>query len=340
MRDLDTIHKILNSLEHEVQELVESRSRCLAIHAAGDIRAAGNEVEIAAREKLAKRLRKQYYVTHGHVIDEDWHVGPQLDFIVADVSSAPLILMSEDGTEFVPYESVYAIGEIKSTFCIRDLWSFSEKVESMSRKLRREKMPADMIKIGHQAIRSCAPNVPPHLNRNPLFTFFFAVGAENFHLDESVSNDEEAVIHDKLQELYRKRFPFLPTVLTILDQGNVVPASLSLDKPGAEAKIEDWSIILPPEFIDKPDSPDSTEVKRWILFLPKESAAANNMGQLLSIMAMHLEYCVLGTPNMNKYLEKIFDIPVENLISVCPIFQPGLNNPLTTPEANSEEETP
>ena len=100
----------------EAAEIVAAREKCLILHATSDIDAAGDEVEICVRSLLRRRLGQNYYVGHGHIVDLDWKVSPQLDVIIADASVAPAIFRSENGTEYFPYEAVHAVGEVKATY--------------------------------------------------------------------------------------------------------------------------------------------------------------------------------------------------------------------------------
>ena len=100
----------------DAKELVRARESSQIVHRTSDIRAAGNEVEQALRDYLKRMLPPRYYVTHGHLIDSEHRVSPQLDVIIADNFSLPSLLKTRDGTEYVPATSVLAIGEVKSTF--------------------------------------------------------------------------------------------------------------------------------------------------------------------------------------------------------------------------------
>ena len=114
--------------------LTNAREKAKIIHKSSDIKAAGNEVEIAVREYLARMLPPRYYVTHGHLIDVFGSVSPQLDVIVADNFGLPSLLTTEDGTEYVPVTSVLAIGEVKSTYYSsqKPYKSFHEKLVKIS----------------------------------------------------------------------------------------------------------------------------------------------------------------------------------------------------------------
>lgn len=99
----------------DAEDIAKAREKAIQIHGT-DIRAAGNEVELSVREYFKRMLPSRYYVTHGHLIDANGEVSPQLDIIIADNFNIPSLMTTKDGTEYIPIDSVYAIGEIKSTY--------------------------------------------------------------------------------------------------------------------------------------------------------------------------------------------------------------------------------
>lgn len=101
---------------HEASILLEAKKSVGIIHKTGDIDASGDELEIPFRQMLTKRLPMKYYVGHGHIVDSDLNVSPQFDVIIADSNATQILYDGENGTQFFPYESVYAVGEIKSSY--------------------------------------------------------------------------------------------------------------------------------------------------------------------------------------------------------------------------------
>ena len=100
----------------DAADIAKARTEATSIHGTGDIRAAGNEVEIAVRDYLRRILPPRWYVTSGHLIDQAGKTSPQLDVIIADNFNLPSLLTTKDGTEYVPITSTLAIGEVKSTY--------------------------------------------------------------------------------------------------------------------------------------------------------------------------------------------------------------------------------
>ena len=106
------ISKFFNN---EATSLLEARKKCIDIHGS-DIRAAGNEVEIAVRKWLERMLPDTVSIGHGHIIDSASKTSPQLDCILRDRRHIPTLFTTADGTEYTPIDSVFSYGEIKSTY--------------------------------------------------------------------------------------------------------------------------------------------------------------------------------------------------------------------------------
>lgn len=130
----------------EANEMIKAREGAIQIHGT-DIRAAGNEVEMSVRAYLKRMLPSRYYVTHGHLIDINGEVSSQLDVIVADNSNIPSLMTTMDGTEYIPIDSVYAIGEIKSTYYKSEKYieGFSNVISDIRNRLYHEEIPNTVI---------------------------------------------------------------------------------------------------------------------------------------------------------------------------------------------------
>ena len=101
---------------YDVEEILLARSRALTVHGTRNIRSAGDEVELTVRDYFARTLPSKYHITHGHLIDRSGTTSPQLDIIISDNVNLPAIMRSRDSSEYVPFDSVYAYGEIKSKY--------------------------------------------------------------------------------------------------------------------------------------------------------------------------------------------------------------------------------
>ena len=103
-------------LRGDAADILAAREKARMMHHGKDIRAAGDEVEMAFRKVLARRIASSYYIGHGHIVDQALHTSPQLDTIITDNAGSPVLFQAEDGSEYFPYEGVYAIGEVKSSY--------------------------------------------------------------------------------------------------------------------------------------------------------------------------------------------------------------------------------
>lgn len=121
----------------DAEEMQRAREEAIRIHST-DIRAAGNQVEQAVRDYLKRMLPPRYYVTSGHLIDSSSLVCSQLDVIIADNFGLQSLLTTKDGTEYVPITSVYAIGEVKSTYYKSEAYfqKFGQSLASIARMQR------------------------------------------------------------------------------------------------------------------------------------------------------------------------------------------------------------
>ena len=99
----------------DASELAQAHERAKIAHPS-NIRAAGDEVEEAVRSYLQRMLPPSYRVTKGHVIDRTGAVSPQLDIVITDSRGFASLMTTSDGTEYIPFTSVHAVGEIKSTY--------------------------------------------------------------------------------------------------------------------------------------------------------------------------------------------------------------------------------
>ncbi len=166
------------------KEILAARERCGQIHGTSDIRAAGNEVEVSVREYVSQTLPSKFHVSHGHLIDRVGTVSPQLDIILSDNVLLPALMRTRDGTEYVPFDSTYAFGEIKATYRDSDhpIEAFSSVVRHVKQDLVRTEIPNTAFGEAIKADTSLFDMVHGSPNRvlNPLFTFMVFVDAGDF----------------------------------------------------------------------------------------------------------------------------------------------------------------
>jgi hypothetical protein len=182
----------------DVEQLNTQRAQAKLIHGSGDTRAAGDQVEQPVRKIVTSRLPRRCRITHGHVIDVSEMVSPQVDIIISDGIRSGHLFQAEDGTEYVPYESVYAIGEVKTTYykSKKYIQAFSASIANI-KKMRR------------------TPT-----GRNPLFGFIFFVDSNDFQ----VADIEEFYTQSRIEDL--------PNVVCFLDRGVIFHGAFLRDGEG------------------------------------------------------------------------------------------------------------
>ena len=165
----------------DAEDLQRAREEAVRIHPT-DIRAAGSHVEQAVRDYLKRMLPPRYYVTSGHLIDSKNLVSPQLDLIIADNFSLPSLLTTRDGTEYIPVTSVYAIGEVKSTFYQNQ--NYYKKQHDALKQISEMDRPLveNSLYGGMKGSTTITDTVRGSRNKylNNLFTFIICVDAGDF----------------------------------------------------------------------------------------------------------------------------------------------------------------
>ena len=197
----------------DAEDLIQARKSARLMHRTGDIRAAGNQVEQAVRDYLRRMLPPRYHVTHGHLIDPRGCISPQIDVIIADNFGLPSLLTARDGTEYIPIDSVYAIGEIKSTYRYSEkpFEKFHSDLSHIHRELNRPLIEntafggiTGSTLMEHLTIRTDGPYM------NHLFSFFLCIVGGDFSFHQ---------LHDVLTS---SDIVTLPNMAVLLDVGMVL----------------------------------------------------------------------------------------------------------------------
>lgn len=263
---------LAQAFELDARTLVESRTKSLVSHGTRNIRSAGDEVEVPFRKVLRGRLPKAYHVGHGHIVDSKLSVSPQVDVIVADAETVPVLMCNVDGNEYVPFESVYAIGEVKSSFDPRKkpVHTFCDTLDCLTQDLERATVS---IPTRH----AFGPS-----RDNPLFSFMIFV-------------ESSAYAWRHLEGLFKERpIERLPSVVCLLDRGLLLFArgiedndSLYLDDvPG-----HIWNLY------DKDTG--------WSFLALNEASypAGARFATLYMLLMRHLSRTRLETPDLSRYLK-------------------------------------
>ena len=166
--------------------IVRSRQEAIDIHGAGNISAAGSQVEHAVRDFLRRMLPPRYYVTSGHLIDPAGHISSQLDVIIADSHMLPSLLKTNDGTEFVPASSVFAIGEVKSAYYKSGQYfgNFCKTLERINGELSRPAVENTAFELSPESEMHHVLLGSKHRCLNHLFAFLLCVDAGEFQLEQ------------------------------------------------------------------------------------------------------------------------------------------------------------
>ena len=202
-----------------------------------DVRAAGNEVERAVRDYFRRILPSRYYITSGHLIDCHQRVSPQIDIVIADALNLPSLYTAQDGTEYVPTTSVFAIGEVKSTYYKSGSYfpKFSKSLSQIARMYRplTENTAHDGKLTEHTTLLDMVRGSKNKV-LNHLFSFLFVVDVGDFSFKDIVShlNSTEPTL--------------LPNVTVLLNKGTVIRTRIS---DAGEAKFHKYPTEAPsPEY--------------------------------------------------------------------------------------------
>jgi hypothetical protein len=99
----------------------------------------GDASEANWKAMLSEYLPKRYQVENGFLIDYTGSISDQLDVIIIDRQYSPF-LFKQDGCNYVPAESVYAVFEVKPELDADNVAYAGEKMAS-ARRLTRTSVP-------------------------------------------------------------------------------------------------------------------------------------------------------------------------------------------------------
>jgi hypothetical protein len=271
----------------DAKELVVARERAIKVHRNRDIDAAGDEIEIPIREVLRARLSRKYYVGHGHIVDSRLMTSRQLDVIIADDANTPVLFKAKNGTAFVPYESVYAIGEAKSTYyrSAKPIEAFSRVLREINKGLSRQQI---IFSMGSNGVTNVVRQNP--LGLNPLFPFMLFVDGEEFRFA------------DVRDYYYGTPLEELPSVVCILNKGVILRASIVYSNGRHSMR----GIIINPTIVGTPPVP---EEHRWIFLKATDPDEEKNLGFCLAMLSFmlfgSLSISAVLPPDMPTYLNQV-----------------------------------
>ena len=229
-------------------------------------------------------LQPRYHVTSGHLIDTASKVSPQIDIIIADTFALPSLLTIQDGTEYIPIDSVLAIGEVKSTYykskayykkCGGDL----KVISGMNRPLIENTAYGgikDTTLLPHMML--------PLENRylNSLYSFMICVDGGDFEFMD-------------IKELLKSEEPeHLPATAVFLNKG-IVAFAMPSDQGGITFNRYP-SAVAPNEY-------------NWCYFegfIPEGgSLGGSHLAFLYGALVEHLANCHLDPPNAYQYMANV-----------------------------------
>lgn len=284
---------VASFFEVEAKEMVLASEVADSLHKAKDVRASGNEVEIVVRNFFNDKLPNRYYISNGHIVDMNLTISPQLDIIIADNLRSPILYKTRDSTEFITYESVYSIGEIKKKFEDGHVEKIVKTIEQFKKNIHREPVEPNFLDVGSTGLKIDQPTTT-FPSKNPLFWFYIAVDFDRSKF--------------KLKTLQKKVntpsiWPNLPNIFCILKKGVILCAEKE------KLKENKLSITLYPEFADK-------SKYAWYLYATKRESEA--LAIVYYLLNEHLRLSLLKQPNMMDYLFRMYNLEPDNIHNLNP----------------------
>lgn len=305
-------------LRSDAADILAAREKARMMHHGKDIRAAGDEVEMAFRKVLAGRIASSYYIGHGHIVDQALHTSPQLDTIITDNAGSPVLFRAEDGSEYFPYEGVYAIGEVKSSYerSKQYIHRFADLLTDIHSQLTRQAPEPHFVlrwsgtptphSFHENSVFSLFEPVPDSVYENPLFSFMFFADAGDFLIEDVI-------------DLYQTRpRGELPNIVCFLNKGVIVNRVTHTDA----SKLPLWGPLQPllqlgVINVTPAHNLQTEDVQhQWVLleYGTTDQQTAAHLGTLHSLLATHLRECRLTVPNLVAYLSQLFDQPTQTTI--------------------------
>lgn len=253
-----------------------------------NIRAAGDQVELAVKEFYFDKLYPKYHVCDGHLVDNNLKVSPQYDIIISENSKNPVLFNLADKSEILYYDSVYCFGEVKrSYYDNKILEDFSRNIKRTKLELNRKKIDPKFIETSNSGflIEEALTSLPL---RNPLLTFLFIV-------------DSSKCGFKKISEFLNKTLnEYLPNFIVLLDLGIV----MNIEEEAFNNDV--IKVNLYPEF--------SSKKSIWVLYGIEDGQSVLLYQYMLIVE--HLNSSLVASPNLKEYTENIFDFSSSNITKI------------------------
>lgn len=288
MQKIAALH-LRELFELDAIDLVSARRKGQVIHDTHDISQAGISLESVLRAILQRRLPSGYHVGHGHVVDKTLTSCGQFDAIISDAHANPFLLQTEGGSEYVPVEAVYAVGEIKTKYdrSKKPFDKFSEHLREIQ-SLERADAEQGFFLVGGKGRGLWMPGFTSDRRprKNPIFSFMFFAESDDFKPGH-------------VQDLYRSaNKKHLPSVVCFLDSG------LLLYGQFADNEIIANGFHYMPEDGDLYEN--ETTVSRWVYHCnTSEHKLGTHLGWLYFLLASHLHHSTLKPLDPMEYAHNI-----------------------------------
>ena len=289
MADKKITLELMKLYQTYADRLTISASLSSILHRARDIKASGNEIEIAVRSMLSELLPLKYKISNGHIIDQDLNVSKQYDLIISEHIDHNPIAHFNDSTELFFYESIYLTGEIKATWNLKNLEDSMTSIADLKDRLFRKGIDSKTLISGNQEVQLDV-ELTKNPIRNPLFNFAFAI-------------KEDSDFH-KFKNLYKldHTLKFQPNITVILNRGIFVLVNKE------DLQSNKLTVQLYPEYIT-----DLSSVEWKFIDCAQ---GGRNLAYLLFCISQHLNNVILEKPPYLKYSTSLLDLDTESLLDL------------------------
>jgi hypothetical protein len=272
-----TPFEFVGVMQAEAIDLQSALKRARILHSDQDIDAGGHHFEDVAREILQRRLPRRYDLGKGHIVDHGWSSSPEFDIVIADTAAGSIFFTASDGTRYYPYEGVYAIGEVKSSFRRSEKQQKLVASIKVVKSLRRDPTPNNYVP-GIGPIPQVTAGWP---FRNPLMAFAIFGEGRDIRLEDIAKAFADVP------------WAYVPNVLCFLDWGIVALCEIGNNDSGVATL---GPMVTVPEFVD-----GASDTKFAWVRLPMgrpEYREAANLATLHFAIVSHVEDVALMP---NKY---------------------------------------
>lgn len=106
---------LVRLFQAEALDLIGAVARGRVLHGTHNIRDSGAPLESQLREFLQSRLPSQFKVTQGYLFDSQSKCSPQIDAMIVNSADCHELMVSPEGSGYLPFTSALAVIEIKNS---------------------------------------------------------------------------------------------------------------------------------------------------------------------------------------------------------------------------------